>query len=264
MIVVSYGGGTNSTALLIGLLERGQPPDLALFADTGGEHPRTYAYVAMFKGWLLERGVELVRVSNGSYFPGGQWPRAESLEAWCHDHGQLPSKAYGLNGCSVKWKRQPMDRYVRRHPMAVEAWARGEKVTRYLGIDAGESHRSQATVDEDHKLYVYERPLIDWGWAREECLEAVERAGLPQPGKSACFYCPSAKKREVLELAEKDPALFKRAIALEKAGEDYSTSAKGLGRSWSWDALVKADKAQLKLFPEPPEMACICFDGDED
>ena len=42
--IVSYGGGANSTALLIGLHQHRIPVDLILFADTGGEHPHTYAY----------------------------------------------------------------------------------------------------------------------------------------------------------------------------------------------------------------------------
>ena len=42
--VVSYGAGTNSTAMLIGLHERGERPDLILFADTGGERPETYRH----------------------------------------------------------------------------------------------------------------------------------------------------------------------------------------------------------------------------
>jgi hypothetical protein len=32
-VVVAYGGGTNSTALLVGMHERQQRPDLILFAD---------------------------------------------------------------------------------------------------------------------------------------------------------------------------------------------------------------------------------------
>lgn len=36
--MVSYGGGVNSTALLIGLHQHRIPVDLILFADTGAEH----------------------------------------------------------------------------------------------------------------------------------------------------------------------------------------------------------------------------------
>ena len=40
-IIVSYGGGTNSTAMLIAMVLKGIKPDLILFADTGGELPET-------------------------------------------------------------------------------------------------------------------------------------------------------------------------------------------------------------------------------
>jgi 3'-phosphoadenosine 5'-phosphosulfate sulfotransferase (PAPS reductase)/FAD synthetase len=46
MNIVGYGGGTNSTAMLIGLYHKGIPVDLILFSDTGGEQPHTYEYLA--------------------------------------------------------------------------------------------------------------------------------------------------------------------------------------------------------------------------
>src|ERR1035441_4621830 len=50
--VASYGGGVNSTAMLLGLAERSETVDLILFADTGGEKPETYAYVRRFAHYL--------------------------------------------------------------------------------------------------------------------------------------------------------------------------------------------------------------------
>ena len=43
MNIVGYGGGTDSTAMLIGLWQRRIPVDRILFADPGGEQPHTYA-----------------------------------------------------------------------------------------------------------------------------------------------------------------------------------------------------------------------------
>lgn len=43
MNIVSFGGGTNSTAMIIGMYLHKIPVDLILFADTGGEQPHTYA-----------------------------------------------------------------------------------------------------------------------------------------------------------------------------------------------------------------------------
>ena len=44
-LIVAYGGGTNSTAMLCGFRERGIRPALILFADTGGELPHTYEHL---------------------------------------------------------------------------------------------------------------------------------------------------------------------------------------------------------------------------
>ena len=39
-LVVAYGLGVDSTAMLIEFVRRGIRPDLILFADTGGEQPQ--------------------------------------------------------------------------------------------------------------------------------------------------------------------------------------------------------------------------------
>ena len=54
MNVVGYGGGTDSTAMLIGLWKNHIPVDLILFADPGGEQPHTYAYLEIMDRWLKE------------------------------------------------------------------------------------------------------------------------------------------------------------------------------------------------------------------
>lgn len=251
-LVVSYGGGVNSTALLIGLAERGVRPDLILFADTGGERPDTYGYVRLFSAWLEGRGQEPVtEVRYDS--------RHGTLEQECVNNETLPSLAYGFKGCSVKWKRQPMDKFVVSWQPAIDAWAAGGRVTRAMGIDAGEAHRGQIP---DDKRFVYVRPLVDWGWAREECLEAIERAGLPSPGKSACFFCPAMKKGEVLALAREAPDLFERAVRIEQSARNLQT-VRGLGRHWTWEELVRADRSQGRLFPETVQEDCMCADGSD-
>ena len=40
--IVAFGGGVDSTAMIIGMIERQMPIDLIMFADTGGERPNTY------------------------------------------------------------------------------------------------------------------------------------------------------------------------------------------------------------------------------
>ena len=258
-VALSFGGGVNSTALLCGLWERyGRLPEIVLFADTGGEFLGTYNHVREMRDWVEVRGGRFEIVSNAD--PEGERHGHKSLEDECHRNKTLPSLAFGFKGCSAKWKRQPMDRFLRELPEVKEYWRTLQPVVRLIGIDADEAHRS-ANLDGGNK-WQFERPLVDWDWGREECIEAIKRQGLEVPGKSACWFCPAMKKREVLELARLHPQLFERALKMEKiAKPGLKSTTKGLGRRWSWGELVEADRRQLRLFPESPEIACMCDDG---
>lgn len=249
--VLSFGGGVNSTALLVGLLEREQPPDLVLFADTGGERDETYRFVDTMAGWMTGHGLTFHVVKNKTDL---------TLEGECIKNKTLPSLAFGFRGCSVKWKRQPMDRVIKKWKPAIEAWECGERVERLIGIDAGEAHRGQIP---DDKRFTYRFPLIEWDWARDECVEAIQRAGLPVPIKSACWFCPAMRKVEVLALAKERPDLFDRAVEMEHNAKENLDTIKGLGRHWSWESLVATDEAQGRLWPETVEMACMCLDGED-
>jgi hypothetical protein len=44
-LVVAYGVGVDTAAMLIEFAHRGIRPDLILFADTGCEKPETYLYL---------------------------------------------------------------------------------------------------------------------------------------------------------------------------------------------------------------------------
>ena len=103
-------------------------------------------------------------------------------------------------------------------------------------------------------------PLVEWGWGRQECIESIRAAGMPLPGKTACFFCPSSKLHEIRSL----PAEFAaRALAIEDGAQDGLTSVRGLGRSFAWrDVLYPRQKA-LDL-AVPPSLPCECVDGEPD
>lgn len=231
--VVSYGAGTNSTAMLIGLHERGERPDLILFADTGGERPETYRHRDAVSDWC--EGVGFPRIVTVA--------ESKSLEADCLTRAALPGIAYGFKSCSEHYKSRPQRRWLKEQGVIGAVF--------WIGIDAGEAHRA--------KYPDVRYPLIEWDWGRDECVAAIRRAGLPQPGKSACFFCPSNKPYEILELKRQHPDLLRRALAME-AGAAL-TAVKGLGRSWAWADLVRYDDAQMDMFRGAAEIPCECFDG---
>ncbi|WP_300747622.1 phosphoadenosine phosphosulfate reductase family protein, partial [Pseudomonas sp.] len=171
-LIVGFGGGVNSTAMLVGLYEKGIRPDVVVFADTGSEKPETYEYLDVVAAYLDRVGFpNLVRVKNASPIAG-----YESLEDECLQTEQLPSKAFGRSGCSFKWKIAPQEKYTSTLPGVAELWASGGRVIKTLGYDAGEIRRSSLEHDE---RYDYWYPLREWAWDRSACVAAILRAGLP-------------------------------------------------------------------------------------
>ena len=111
MNVVGYGGGTDSTAMLVGLWRHHVPVDLILFADPGAEQPHTYAYLDTMSRWLENHGMPAItRVwyteKNGQRL---------TLEQECLRSGTLPSIAYGYKKCSLKHKVAPQEKFCRHY-----------------------------------------------------------------------------------------------------------------------------------------------------
>ncbi len=264
MIVVSYGGGVNSTALLIESVRRGTRPDLILFADTGDERPSTYEYIAMFSEWLNKHGappVETVRWirRDGSFIPLGEL----SLR-----NRELPSKAYGYSGCTSKWKQQPIDKRVRGDPRVIEEWNAGNSIIRWIGYDSGEPERADRMMSKNPQptgmlsrvapYYIWRCPLVEFDMGRVECEESIRRAGLPNPGKSSCFFCPSMKKHEIDELGKSYPELLLKAIEIEDAAKPTLVTMKGLGRSFSWREYIEGSSIDKD---GAVDQDCGCYDG---
>lgn len=284
MRVLNYGLGTNSTALAIEATRRGIIFDLVVAADTGDERQHSYRYSKLFSKWLVRGGqppitwVKWIR-KDGSFVPLSQF----SLRT-----RTLPSKAYGLSGCTSKWKQQPIDGYLRHNAQAVKAHQAGELIERWIGYDADEPERSVRMLDKDPQpvrqktrkivkpdgtierikevikipWWKWMCPLVDWDMGREECIESIKAAGLPLPGKSSCVMCPSTKKHEILTMAREEPEEMAKALLVEdtaRASGELRT-VKGLGRSFSWREFLEGSGEAIAA-REVVEQECGCFDG---
>lgn len=200
-LVVAYGMGVDSTAALVRMADEGIRPDLILFADVGDEKRETYAYQPIIDHWL--RSVDFPAVTTVTYQVQNfkNWPPYHTLGQNCLTNGTLPSLAFGFKSCSMKWKIQPQDKYVKTWQPAVTAWAAGQKVRKIIGYDASpKDHKRFAhSVGVQDPKYDYQYPLIDWGMDRAACKQVIQDAGLLVPPKSACIFCPSTKPAELHE-----------------------------------------------------------------
>ena len=221
VVMVAYGGGVDSTAMLIEMVEAGVRIDMVLFADTGSEKPETYFYIWGFSQWLADRGVRLVVVR---YEPQNfkNFPPYRSLDENCFTNGTLPSISFGFSSCSQKWKIEPQNRWTATWEPAVAQWSRAGKVIKLIGYDCSPADIRRYAQREGHTddRYVYGYPLRALGWTREDCQARIRAAGLPTPVKSACFMCAAAKPAEIRTL----PAAQLRRIVAYFAGSACSAS----------------------------------------
>jgi len=109
-LVVCFGSGVDSTAMLVALHAAELRPDLISFADTGGEKPETMAHLAAMDavlahwGWPSVSVVRKVPLSTTGY---------TDLYGNCLANQTLPSLAFGMKSCSIKWKQGPQDQFLK-------------------------------------------------------------------------------------------------------------------------------------------------------
>ena len=60
-----------------------------------------------------------------------------------------------------------------------------------------------------------EYPLLDLAIRRIDCLEIVREAGLPEPPKSSCYFCPFHRPQIWAEMRRDEPELFEKAAQIE-------------------------------------------------
>lgn len=253
LIVVCFGAGVDSTAMLIALSAARLRPDVITFANTGGEKPETIAHVDRINevlaswGWPLVDVVQKVPLATTGY---------TSLQGNCLTNETLPSLAFGLKSCSIKWKTEPQDQFLKgvksgpnarpAHPLWEHARATGQRIVKLIGYDCGPADmRRSARLQNSDSEFDYAYPLQIIGWKRQDCVFAITR-GLGAhllPLKSSCVFCPASKKWELFWLAAHHPELLEQALHLERTaltGRHSRFSEVDFGASWE-DMVRNAD-----------------------
>lgn len=202
---LSYGGGVNSTALGLWLIDHGIEAEW-VYADHGADWPETREYVAMLqaKGYpvtVLEtrrNGVPIYEFCWECYCIPMRMAR------WCTDH----------------WKVRPLHAYM-QPPCTV-----------YLGISYEERHRADKLAGYVRNGEIKEFPLVDERINRASCVEIIEAHGLPVPIKSGCYFCPHQRAGQVRLLRTMHKDLFEKALKLERRA-NYAQMVR-----WIWRAVL--------------------------
>lgn len=222
--VFSFGGGVQSTACLV-LAARGELPasetsfrwDAFVFANVGekAEHPGTLQYVnEVAKPFAETNGIELVEARK---------VRRTGEVADLYNDVMMPSRSINIpvrmtNGAPGQ-RRCTHDFKIK--VVAKELRARGatknEPGTVGIGISMDELQRARnwGEIDPREPFQIKEYPLLRLGLRRQDCLDIIKEAGLPQPPRSACWFCPFHSLDEWRRLYREEPDLFQKAVEME-------------------------------------------------
>ena len=182
MKILSYGAGVNSTAILILYAQGKLKVDAVVFADTGAEHPETYAFIDTYiKPLCAKLDLPFHVVSGGNLYED-YWQKRI-----------IPFRQF--RSCTDRYKIRPLKKFVEK--------TYGSDFTFILGIDFGEKNRATR-----YQGINFEFPLIDLHIDREGCKQMIREYGLPIPIKSGCFFCPFTTKTGWLNLLANHKNLF--------------------------------------------------------
>jgi len=189
---LSFGGGVNSVAMMLFLLDRGDKFE-AIFVDHGADWPETYEYFEMFQEWLKNKGHGKITILK----PDVQGD--SDLYNYYFSRSKVPSIM--KRDCTDKFKIRTVTKYVKTPCFML------------LGIDFGEAHRAKI----NHKKGIENRfPLIEEEITRQGCKDIIKAHGLPVPMKSGCYLCMYQKKGQWESLRRLHPDLFCKASKLEE------------------------------------------------
>jgi len=200
--VVSYGGGVQSTALVVLAMRERWAIDEIVHVDlVDAESPRTREYVDYFRRWLRDGyGRDITVIERNMYRDMLDNPEFTPVPWRARDASFMLSRQ-----CTRQYKVSPMQRYLYdRYP--------GERIRLMLGISVDEYHRMR---DSSAARIEHVYPLVDRRLTRWRCQEIIGRAGLALPWKSSCWFCPYRSLESQWALVQRYPDLAGMASLLE-------------------------------------------------
>ncbi len=236
LTILSYGGGQDSTALLLKGIHDPEYRQkyikgdlLVLMADTGNEQPETTEYRLMIENLCRKHSIDFMFLDLGYNYTSKSW--TGGLIKFYEDGNRIGSKAYPKT-CTDKLKIVPIYNFVEEYIHAKyntskvgrkaaikEFTANGGKINVILGIAKGEECRASANEESPHKWQrecinkIY--PLLDLGMDRQACQNYISKY-LPVPVPSNCILCPFMNDVELLHLHRFNRVWLDKWIQLEQ------------------------------------------------
>lgn len=208
--IFSCGGGVQSTACLVLAAQGKIPYRTFIFSNVGdkAESPHTIKYISeVLKPYAEQHGIKWVDVAwvdrqgrvRDLYDDLMEQERSINIPVF------MPGGMPGNRKCTEAFKIKPIAKWIKQN---------AADCTLGKGISTDEPHRATPSRESDGYASAY--PLIELGYSRSDCLTIAKDAGLPQPPKSSCWFCPFKTTDQWVTMRRERPELFAKSVELEQ------------------------------------------------
>lgn len=212
--VFSFGGGRQSMAALVLAAQGRLDFHTFAFCNVGddSENPATLDYYREHAiPFAARHGLDLIELhrQRRDGTPETLLGRIHRVALSVPIPARMANGAPGNRQCTIDFKVRLVDKWLK----AQGAVKRGAEVG--LGISLDESHRMRdADPEAPWKRLAY--PLVDLRLRAADCVAIVREAGLPEPPRSSCWFCPFHTLGAWAEQRRTRPDLFEQSVALER------------------------------------------------
>ena len=195
--ILALSGGKDSSALAVYMKDK-VPEMEYVFCDTGDELQETYDYLDKLEFYL---GKKITRINSDR-------PFSHYLKLF---RGVLPDSR--TRWCTRMLKIKPYELFVG-----------DDEVISYVGIRADEPYRTGYISTKPGVRAVY--PFRENNIRKADVFRILEESGLGVPAyyewrsRSGCFFCFYQRRIEWVNLLERHPDLFKKAMSYEKVNTE--------------------------------------------
>ena len=212
--IASFSGGKDSTAMVLRMIERGDPLDEVMFCDTTMEYPAMLRHVEKVKQVIEAAGIKFTTLRDEHGF---EWRLYQKPVKRKSTHDLYGRPGYGWPTASSRWctrhlKMEPIERHLRELHQKY-------KVIQFIGIAADEDYRLERENNQDPN---HRHPLREWGWTEADAMQYCRDKGYDWEGlydlfpRVSCWCCP-LNRYEILRNQRKHfPDLWARLLELDE------------------------------------------------
>ena len=253
LTVLSFGGGQDSTALLLLYIHSPKfrkqyaPKDfLVIMSDTGNEHQYTYDHVEYVKKLCLDNKIEFHFLEKGDIYHTGAWPDLIAPQTRKKNSKYKRTMVQlGTKSCTDKLKLGPIYKFIDEwinekyyksefkinttrgcRKKAIRAFTTDHgSIRMIIGFAFKEEKRALSCRrvevkkigggDWDEKI-LKSFPLIDLEMDRDKCQAYIEKKIGYCPMPSNCMLCPYMSPAELVWLYRNDKKMFNLWKRIEK------------------------------------------------